>query len=368
MANEYIAKDYDGGAIATTLNGAISGAVTSITVTAGSTWPDGSGGSFVAVIDRGLGTEEKILITSRAGNILTVSERGYDGTVGQAHADLATIEHCIDAYTLNQANAMATAMTTAGDMLYKTTTGDNVAYGRIGIGAANRVLRSTGSAPAWGQVEIGDVAAALIEVLCPAGTVSQYLGSTAPTGWLFHNQAVGSCDTNYPTLWAKAPTSWKSGTTLNIPNLADVVLMQQGTTALGASGGANSRTIAEANLPSHAHTSGSLAPSGHSITPGNHTHNITDPGHAHIQSVVANATGGLNTRADFTTDTTTGGIFTQTGIATADNTTGISVNSASATVTIGNHSMSGSTGSIGSGTALDTTPKHLGVNIMIKAH
>ena len=77
MANEFVPKQFDGGAPATTLNGAISGGATTITITSGTGLPDGSSGKFVLFIDYGTASEEKILVTSRSGVTLT--------EIGRAH-------------------------------------------------------------------------------------------------------------------------------------------------------------------------------------------------------------------------------------------------------------------------------------------
>jgi len=143
MANEWIAKDYDGAAVATTLNGAVSGAATTLVVTSGSGLPDGSIAPFVIALDR-LGTEEKVLIASRTGNTLTVTERGYDGTAAVAHADLVTVEHVLDAHSMQQVNALANAMTTAGDMFYK---GSGMSFTRLAIGANNCFIVVAGGVP-----------------------------------------------------------------------------------------------------------------------------------------------------------------------------------------------------------------------------
>jgi len=68
---------------ATTLNGAIDGVVTSITVTDGSVFP--ATGEFRILID-----SEIILVTARATHVLTV-ERGADGTSAASHLTLADV-------------------------------------------------------------------------------------------------------------------------------------------------------------------------------------------------------------------------------------------------------------------------------------
>jgi hypothetical protein len=106
MANENIRKSYAGAAAATVIVGTIT--VGSVTITAldASTYPNGSAGPFVIRLDTGQSNEEKVLISTRVGNLLNVLERGYDGTVAVSHSDVS-LTHCLDSHTINQANQMA---------------------------------------------------------------------------------------------------------------------------------------------------------------------------------------------------------------------------------------------------------------------
>jgi hypothetical protein len=100
-------KEYNGGTTATTLSGALSSGSTSFSVADGSTFPSGGSNPFVVVIDRGMASEEKLLIDSRSSNTFTVnaSGRGYDDTSDVSHSSGATVEHCLDAETIDEANA-----------------------------------------------------------------------------------------------------------------------------------------------------------------------------------------------------------------------------------------------------------------------
>lgn len=146
MANEFILKDYNGASVATTLAVNIAAGATSITVTSGAGLLDGSAGPFVITINRGNPTEEKILIASRAGNVLTVQQRGYDGTTAGGHNTPEIIEHTIDAWSIKHANALAGAMTTRGDMASR---GAALNFTRIPVGAAGKFLGSDGTDPQW---------------------------------------------------------------------------------------------------------------------------------------------------------------------------------------------------------------------------
>lgn len=95
-----------------TLSGDINSSVTSISVSDGSTLPDGSGGPFTVTIDPG-GTEEKVRVTARTGNTLTVS-RAYDGTAAASHVSGVKVLHTITALDLDESNALVHALLTGG--------------------------------------------------------------------------------------------------------------------------------------------------------------------------------------------------------------------------------------------------------------
>lgn len=199
-----------------------------------------------------------------------------------------------------------------------------------------------------GTIALADLATAVQNLLVPAGSLMPYIGAAAPTGWLLHNQTVVGADVLYPSLWLIAPASWKSGTSLVIPNLADAVLAQTGgsAAALGALGGSMTVTLIEANLPPHAHAGPS------------HTHTFsgstsTDGSHSHSYDKVD-----LGSGIDF------GSVFGGTSSTTS--TAGSHSHSVSGTTAAGG---TGNTGNgAGTSTAVTVRPRHLGVNVILKAH
>jgi hypothetical protein len=100
-------RSYSGNAAPTTLAAGINGSDTTILIAASTGWPTGSSAPFLVVIDRGQATEEKVLIQSRSGTTLTVatSGRGYDSTSAATHSAGASIEHCLGAIDVDEANA-----------------------------------------------------------------------------------------------------------------------------------------------------------------------------------------------------------------------------------------------------------------------
>jgi microcystin-dependent protein len=102
---------------------------------------------------------------------------------------------------------------------------------------------------------IAALAASLVELLTPAGTIADTISATAPPGWLLLNgQTVVNAQSLYPALWTASPTAWKSGANLVLPNgAARVTVGTDGNHPLGNAGGASGKTITAAHLPQHNH-------------------------------------------------------------------------------------------------------------------
>jgi len=386
MANEYILKSFDGGAQTTTLTSGFTIGGGTLTVANGTSFPDGSAGKFVVVVDRGLASEEKFLITSTSGasNVtFTISNAGYDGTSALNHSIGATVDHCLDAYTVEQTNRYVNLQSTKGSLV--THTGTTTAA--ITASATNNLTLLTDSTTAngikWAQiveatiatsavttskiadsnVTLAKLATAVQNLLIPAGTISATIKSTADTGWLLLNGApIAGADLLYPSLWAIVPASWKSGTTLNLPNTADKTLEGQSTTALGVSGGSNTVTIASGNLPTHVHSIDPPSTSVSVTVNDNTVDRVT-----RLTSEVANgyATG-------ISPSSTGTGLLAGTAYGLSNTTFGMSVSyetehthTASGSVDIA--AFNSANGGFAN-TALTITNAHLAVNFQIKAH
>ena len=129
-------------------------------------------------------------------------------------------------------------------------------------GSAGEFLQTDGS----GQLSFADVAASAFS----AGMLMPYAGASAPTGWLLcYGQAISR--TTYADLFATVGTTYGNGdgsTTFNLPDLRGRTIAGKddmgGTSAnrltsalngdaLGATGGAETHTLTEAQLASHKH-------------------------------------------------------------------------------------------------------------------
>lgn len=98
-------REFSGSVVATTLSANVSNVATTVSLTDGSTFPTGSSGNpFVIVVSRGTVNEEKILISSRSTNTLNVLERGYDGTSAKTHTAPSSVDHVLDALTIQDMN------------------------------------------------------------------------------------------------------------------------------------------------------------------------------------------------------------------------------------------------------------------------
>lgn len=352
MPNNYILKDFDGGAQKTSLTASMNNSATSFSVSDGSTFPPGSN-PFVVVIDRGLATEEKILIASRLGNSFNVLERAYDGSSAQNHALGAVVEHVLDAFTVEQANRLSNLQTTKGDVIVH----DGTTTQRLGVGSNDTVLvadSAQASGVKWGQVEANSISAGAISAIAtqveslispsgvPAGIITQFAGTTAPTGWLLcEGQSVST--TTYASLFAAIGYQYGgSGSTFTLPNLKGRVPVGKDSSQgefdqLGETGGAKAHSLIVAEMPGHKHDVAVTVTS----TSSDHTHpferrNFTD---AQVQS----GSGAFVAGPDDGSDTTDPTNVTVTSTATVTETTK------------------------GSGTAHNNLQPYIVVNYIIKA-
>lgn len=171
-----------------------------------------------------------------------------------------------------------------------------------------------------------------------SGIILPYGGATAPSGYLACDGTAVS-RTTYADLYDAIGTTWGTGdgsTTFNLPP-PDRVFLGKGTHALGSTGGAETIALVTAELPSHSHSFSATTDN-----PGNHTHSAT--------------------YAQQTNTTQTGGGTRVTGMAT----TGLAVNITTTGAGGHTHSVSGTSGTAGSGTAHSNMQPWAAVNYIIK--
>lgn len=227
-----------------------------------------------------------------------------------------------------------------------------VTTARINDGAVTEVKLGTGAVSetklAAGAVSTAKLSAALAGMIPPAGAITAYAGSSAPTGWLLCDGSAVS-RTTYADLFAVVGTTYGVGngaTTFNLPNLKGRVPVgrDSGDTdfdALGETGGAKTVTLTEAQLPSHTHGDGTLS----AASDGAHTHPIQTQGtassadHNHAEA----------------------GVMTQAGTGFVAATPGATDSGGAHT-----HDVTGSTGATGSGQAHGNVQPYLVLNYIIR--
>jgi len=203
------------------------------------------------------------------------------------------------------------ASLTAGDITFS----DGTHLQRLAIGNPSDalVVNGGGTAPEWGAGSDPHNAGMLV---CWAGVVG-----SIPSGWLLCDGASVATAT-YPDLHTAIGYVYGgAGANFNLPDLVDRFVRGQ-STQTAATGGADSLTLSEAQMPSHTHVA-----------------SVTDPGHTHTKGFQQTGNGTYrNNDPDGTT--------TNTGSAT----TGITVSNATA----------------GSSSSFDNRPAYIEMQYIIK--
>lgn len=258
-----------------TLASSISDVSTSVSLASGTgdRFPAISGSDyFYATLIDTSNNLEVIKVTARATDTLTVV-RAQDGTTARSYSSGSRVELRVTAKLLE-------------DIRDSVTPGDNT------ITTAKLVDDAvTGAKIADGAVSSALLATAVQQALAPSGAVLPYAGTSEPSGWLFcYGQAISR--TTYAALFAALGTTYGSGngsTTFNVPDLRGRVIAGQddmgGTSAnrltgltggvngdnLGATGGAETHTLTEAQMPAHTHgiaTTNTYSGGGSRVGPG----------------------------------------------------------------------------------------------------
>lgn len=207
---------------------------------------------------------------------------------------------------------------------------------------------------------------AVAQFVMPPGSVIEFAGSVAPSGWLLCDGSEVS-RTTYADLFAAIGTSFgspSSGSVFKLPDHRNRVGRGVGTgTDLGATGGADNVTLATNQMPLHSH---SLTDPGHShaVNDFGHSHGVNDPGHTHF---VANSydekSGGTVAGTHLSNQVATDSlvqIFAQAGG------TNISLQGSGSNVSVAGSSTGVTIGQAGGNTAVDIRNRFIGMNYLIK--
>lgn len=150
-----VRKGYAGAPVTTTLSSLLSAGSTSCVVGAVTGWP--STYPYYIVVEPGTSREEKLKVTGRTSTTLTIV-RAQDNTSDVEHAAASTVYVVFTASEADEANQIASAMTTKGDLI----TTDGTTINRLAVGGTNtHVLQVDSTATngiKWGQVATAGIA------------------------------------------------------------------------------------------------------------------------------------------------------------------------------------------------------------------
>jgi hypothetical protein len=160
-----IRRSYKGAAQQAVLDssGVTSSTQTSLVLsTSPSTWPTGK---FFVVVAPGTAQEEKMCVALSdstltvvdpdvVSNSASVNGRGVDNTTARSTiAGGAVVYPVFTAVDADEANELTSTYTTRGDIVYQGAS----TFARLGVGAADQVLKTNGTDPSWGQVATGGI-------------------------------------------------------------------------------------------------------------------------------------------------------------------------------------------------------------------
>ena len=225
------------------LSAGINGADGTATAAVFATLPVISGTDYAWLVidpDATAGAPEVVKITAHtaASTSATIS-RGQQGSSARSHLAAVRVTNPVTKADLDS------FVTGAADLV-----DDSIATAKLADDAITTAKINSG---AVGLTELGsDV------FTYSAGDIKQSIRDTLEPGWLWMDGGVyAGANTLYPGLWAVAPSSWKSGTTLTLPNMTDRILQGPAsgfTAGIGLTNGANTITLSTAHMPSHSHT------------------------------------------------------------------------------------------------------------------
>lgn len=203
-------RSYAGAAPSCTLTNTIASGDTSASLTGDTTnWPSTATGPFYMVIDPGLATEEKVLVNTRSTGSLSSITRGVDGTVASAHNAGATCYPVFTSVDADQANKVASLLTTKGDLMVT----DGSALNRLAVGTNDYAVLADSSATngvKWGQVPAAGIASDAVTTakILDSNVTTAKIADNAVTQAKLADRVIGSAEYDNLTLNAQTGTTY----------------------------------------------------------------------------------------------------------------------------------------------------------------
>lgn len=180
-------RQHAGAAVTTTLSGNISAGALSLTLASSTGWPDGSVGPFGIAIQTPAPpaqptTIEKILCTSRSGNVVTLQTRGADGTSATSWTTGATVSHVFFGEEADDDNSHVYDTTRDDHTQLARTDGTRAFTGGVTINTGGLTVSGGGAAITGNETVSGTLGVTGATSLSTATASGTIVGSSTVTG------------------------------------------------------------------------------------------------------------------------------------------------------------------------------------------